>query len=401
MTGNGPVHPSARRVDSVLREHGLEDRVLELPESTRTARDAAATVGCEVRQIVKSLVFRTATSARPVLVLASGDHRVDEQWMERYVGEALVRADPEFVRSVAGFAIGGVPPVGHATPLPTYIDLDLLEQGEVWAAAGTPRAICRLTPLELLRATRGRPVPVVPLETKDRVDGLWVTLDCYGTLVDWRSGVLNSLDRLLGAASPGARLRFIRAYLEEEQRIEAGPYSPYREIMIEALLAAAAVEGIALSRPTAEEVPESIPDWPLFPDTRAALRELESRGARLGVLSNIDRDLLDRTLSRHGLAVTISVTAEEVRSYKPAPAHWIRFWKTSGADPEQTWHVAGAYEYDIPTAQRLGFRTAFVTRYAESVPGGDASIVVRDLAEFATRVGVPPSGSPASSAGSG
>ena len=110
------------RVDAALRRLGLIDRVRELPSSTRTARDAAESLGCEVGQIVKSIVFRGVRSARPVLVLASGDHRVDELWMERYVGEPIERAPPEFAREATGFAIGGVPPVGHERSLRTFVD---------------------------------------------------------------------------------------------------------------------------------------------------------------------------------------------------------------------------------------------------------------------------------------
>ena len=103
-------HESARRFDGWLRAHGLSGRVVELSDSTRTAAEAARAVGCELRQIVKSLVFRGAASGAPFLVLVAGPNRVDEAWVARYVGDALVRADPEFVREVSGFSIGGVPP---------------------------------------------------------------------------------------------------------------------------------------------------------------------------------------------------------------------------------------------------------------------------------------------------
>ncbi len=382
MPEASPRHPSAQRVDRTLSENGLSGRVRELPSSTRTAAEAAAAVGCDVGQIVKSLVFRTERSHRPVLVLASGAHRVDEAVMARFVGEPITRADPEYARTVTGFAIGGVPQAGHPAPLPTFVDYDLLEQPEVWAAAGHPHAVCRLTSSELLRLTRGRPVPVVPLDAPTVPARAWVTFDCLGTLVDWRRGFLDAIRPLVRGASPAATSALFESYLVEEQRLEAGPYLPYREIMVAALRSAAGAGGILLSRSDAERIPESIPQWPLFPDTRGAIDGLRSRGLCVGVLSNIDRDLLDQTLRAHGLGTTMSVTAEEVRAYKPSPAHWIRFLKATGADPQSVWHVAGEYAYDIPPASRLGFHTAFVARYREAPAASEADLEVRDLGEL-------------------
>lgn len=390
-----PDQPSARRVDSTLRELGLHDRVRELRGSTRTAEDAARALSCEVRQIVKSIVFRTATTSRPVLVLASGDHRIDERWMERFVGERLGRADPEFVRSATGFAIGGVPPLGHVQRVPTFVDYRLLEQSEVWAAAGTPNAVCRLSSLELLEATGGRAVPVAPVPEGRASPGRWVTFDCYGTLVDWRAGLRTALDHRIPVRTKEEFDRFFRRYLVEERRIESGPYQSYRATMEAALRATARELGSDLDRSGAEEVVGSIPQWPLFPDTVDALRTLRDRGVHLAVLSNIDRDLLDLTLSHHGLAMDLSVTAEEVRSYKPAPPHWIRFLERTGTDPEAVWHVAGSFEHDIATADRLGFRTAFINRYDEGAEGRQSSVEVAGLGDFVARFEFPPG--PASS----
>ena len=393
MARDGSLHPSAQKVEAALESHGLVGRVRELPASTRTAEDAARALSCDVRRIVKSLVFRTKTTSQAILVLTAGDHRVDERWMERYVGEPIVRADPEFARTATGYAIGGVPPVGHPQSLRTYIDYDLLELPEVWAAAGTPDAVCRLTSLELLRAGNGRSVPVVPLPLREDAGPRWVTFDCYGTLVDWRTGLLGQLDRTLPATSSvpsSAKARFFRTFLAEERREEAGPYRPYREVMAQALGAAAAAEGLPLERSSVDSIVESIPEWPLFPDTEEALRELAGRGVRLAVLSNIERDLLERTLSRHGLRITTRVTAEDVGTYKPSPGHWIRFLKQTAVDPERVWHVAGSYEYDIVTACLLGFRTAYVNRYEDSSEGSCSDIVVANLTEFAQRLALPP-----------
>lgn len=133
---------SAESVQKVLNQLGLDVNVLELPSTTRTALDAAASIGCDLSQIVKSLVFRTKETDRPVVVLASGPNRVDEKQISLQVGECVVKADATYVRQVTGFAIGGIPPVGHIQSIALiYIDEALLTHDEVWAAAGTPNAV--------------------------------------------------------------------------------------------------------------------------------------------------------------------------------------------------------------------------------------------------------------------
>jgi len=144
--------PSALRVQAVL---GPEFAVLEFDAGTRTAADAAAAIGCTVAEIAKSLLFRAA-SGRPVLVAASGVNRVDEKKVAALLGEKIGRADADFVREKTGFAIGGVPPVGHVEPPVTLIDADLMAFETIWAAAGTPNAVFRLTPAALVRLTGGQ-----------------------------------------------------------------------------------------------------------------------------------------------------------------------------------------------------------------------------------------------------
>lgn len=154
------LSPGARRVQAALADRGLPGRVVELPQTTRTAVEAARAIGCEVAQIVKSLVFRGVRSDRAYLVLVRGVDRVDESRLAEIVGEPVARADADFVRERTGFAIGGVPPVGHREPLPILIDAALLEMPELWAAAGTPHAVFRVLPDELARITGGRVVEV-------------------------------------------------------------------------------------------------------------------------------------------------------------------------------------------------------------------------------------------------
>jgi prolyl-tRNA editing enzyme YbaK/EbsC (Cys-tRNA(Pro) deacylase)/protein tyrosine phosphatase (PTP) superfamily phosphohydrolase (DUF442 family) len=157
--GAGPspatLSDSAQRVQNALAAHGFTLAVAELPQSTRTAAEAAAAVGCSVGQIVKSLIFRGAKSGRAVLVLASGSNRVDEAAVAGPLGEPLEKADADFVRARTGFVIGGVPPVGHNESMPTFVDEDLMAYDVLWAAAGTPNAVFKLTPADLLRLTQG------------------------------------------------------------------------------------------------------------------------------------------------------------------------------------------------------------------------------------------------------
>ena len=146
-------NPAALRVQATL---GERFRVLEFDASTRTAADAAAAIGCTVAEIAKSLIFRGAASNRPFLVVASGASRVDETKVAAALGETIARADADFVREATGFAIGGVPPIGHKTEPIVLIEEQLTRFAEIWAAAGTPNAVFRLTPSDLVELTGGR-----------------------------------------------------------------------------------------------------------------------------------------------------------------------------------------------------------------------------------------------------
>ena len=140
---------SALRVQTIL---GPGFRVLEFDQSTHSSAEAALAIGCDVAQIAKSMVFQAA-DGRPVLVVASGANRVDERKAAALIGQRIARADPDFVRRHAGFAVGGVPPVGHATPPITILDQALTQFQTIWAAAGSPNAVFELTPADLARLT--------------------------------------------------------------------------------------------------------------------------------------------------------------------------------------------------------------------------------------------------------
>jgi len=155
-----PLKPSAERVQQAVLDLGFNFTIVEFDDTTRTSADAAAAIGCSLGQIAKTLVFRTAQSHQPVLIIASGVNRVNEKTIANELGEKIKKADADFVRQNTGFAIGGVPPIGHPSPITTIIDIDLFQYEEVWSAAGTPNAVFPLTPRELETLTAGRVLPI-------------------------------------------------------------------------------------------------------------------------------------------------------------------------------------------------------------------------------------------------
>src|SRR5215510_5002344 len=150
------LSPSAQKIQDLLNSLGYQYTVIEHAESTRTAQEAADRAGCELGQIVKSLIFKGNDSGKPILVLTSGANRVDEKRISEYAGEAIGRASADFVRAVTGFAIGGIPPFGHLQKLETYFDEDFLKYETIWAAAGTPNAIFEVKTSDLQKITEAK-----------------------------------------------------------------------------------------------------------------------------------------------------------------------------------------------------------------------------------------------------
>lgn len=148
------AHPNALRVQAAL---GPSYTVVEFDESTHTAQDAADAIGCDVAQIAKSILFRAAQSGRAVLVVASGRNRVDEKKIRALLGEKVERASPDFVKEMTGYEIGGVPPVGHASPCVVYLDESLKAFPTVWAAGGMGNAVFEI-PFDALAALTGATV---------------------------------------------------------------------------------------------------------------------------------------------------------------------------------------------------------------------------------------------------
>lgn len=150
-----PLASSANKIQKFLLDNGFSCVVKELPGSTRTAEEAAKAIGCEVAQIAKSLIFIDQASGQPILVIASGINQVDLKKIERAIGLHLVKADGKIVKERVGFAIGGVPPVGHLEKIRTFLDPDLKKFDSLWAAAGTPFAVFQLRSSEIQKMTDG------------------------------------------------------------------------------------------------------------------------------------------------------------------------------------------------------------------------------------------------------
>jgi len=151
----------AKSLQSSLKTHGFHGQVVELVSTARTAQDAAASIGCNVAQIAKSLIFKTVDTDQPVLVLASGLNRVSEKTIEFYVGEKIVKADAKFTKDVTGYAIGGIPPIGHKQKITfIFIDEDLMKLTTLWAAAGHSHVVFNIGPKELVAMTQGKVINI-------------------------------------------------------------------------------------------------------------------------------------------------------------------------------------------------------------------------------------------------
>lgn len=196
-----------------------------------------------------------------------------------------------------------------------------------------------------------------------------VTFDCYGTLVDWNAGLGNALSKAAGAARPAVdgAARLLAAYHELEPVVEAESRRSYREILIETAQRAVRRCGWEMSLEAAAYLPDSLPNWPLFPDTNAALERLYAAGYRLGILSNVDDDLLAGTRRHFSVPFELIVTAQRVGSYKPALGHFQTARRLIG---DARWlHAAQSYFHDIVPARMLGIPVAWINRLDEQASG--------------------------------
>ncbi len=151
---------SSQKIQDLLNQYGLDFKVIEFKELTRTAQEAADVIGCEVGQIAKTLIFKGKSSSRPICVIASGKNRVDEKKIAHYVGEEIEKPDADYVLEHTQFSIGGIPPIGYTFAINPLIDEDLMHYAELWAAAGTPNSVFSLSPQNLLKITNGQVVNV-------------------------------------------------------------------------------------------------------------------------------------------------------------------------------------------------------------------------------------------------
>ena len=208
-----------------------------------------------------------------------------------------------------------------------------------------------------------------------------VTFDCYGTLIDWERGIRQAVAAVRGGAAVDLD-RLIALYHEIEPAVEAERFRPYRDVMTETMRRVAVRLGWALPAGRAGFLAESLPAWPPFPDTNRGLLRLVQAGYELGLLSNVDDNLLVWS-RRHLLApFEVVVTAEQVRSYKPAPGHFLAAREQIGG---RRWlHAARSYFHDVMPARALGIPTAWVNRGAETAPdGGRADREIKNLSELA------------------
>jgi 2-haloacid dehalogenase len=205
----------------------------------------------------------------------------------------------------------------------------------------------------------------------------WITFDCYGTLVDWESGIADALAPFL--PPPVDRMALAARYIALEATVEQKVYRPYRDVLAETSGRLMSQLGHPLPPERGRVLPDSLPSWRPFPEVTAALRTLRASGYRLAILSNADRDLLRASVAQLGIVPDLLITAEECRSYKPAPGHWEQFRARSGASPGRTVHVGASLYHDMVPAGSLGYRTVFINRHGETVGDVRPTRVLPDL----------------------
>jgi 2-haloacid dehalogenase len=187
---------------------------------------------------------------------------------------------------------------------------------------------------------------------KDR----WATFDCYGTLIDWNGGIRRELARVFGEERADAQLE---RYHEVEPALQAGGERSYRDVMTEAMSELGAPAG------EDEGLAAALPSWEPFPEVRPALEDARSRGWKLAILSNTDRDYIEASMGRIGVPFELAIVASEIGSYKPGHRHWLRFFEATGAPRENHVHVAQSHFHDVVPATELGLRSIWINRYGE------------------------------------
>ncbi|OAQ21214.1 haloacid dehalogenase type II [Thermosulfurimonas dismutans] len=213
----------------------------------------------------------------------------------------------------------------------------------------------------------------------------WITFDCYGTLIDWETGILETIAPLLERSGLELEsLSVLRAYGKLESRFER-EYRPYREVLCLVLKGLRERLGFDLQPGEEELLVKSLPEWPPFPEVNFILRELKNRGFRLGIISNIDRDLMAETLKHFVVDFDLVLTAEEARTYKPDPKIFELAFERIGEPRERILHVGQSLFHDIAPARKLGLKTCWVKRPGRDPYGAtpptevETDLVVSDL----------------------
>jgi 2-haloalkanoic acid dehalogenase type II len=204
----------------------------------------------------------------------------------------------------------------------------------------------------------------------------YLTFDCYGTLVDWKKGIVQSLS-IAGVATGLAPHALLDAYLAEEKEQERS-YQKYSHVLAKSVIAMSKNVGVKIGRKAALEFASSVPNWPAFPDSRSFLKKIGEVGYARYILSNVDTGMLEETIRRNRFEVDGFVTAEEVGGYKPGRRHWLGFMEKTGAKKDETLHVAQSVFHDILPAQELGIASAWVNRYREALPVGAHPLYIVD-----------------------
>jgi len=212
----------------------------------------------------------------------------------------------------------------------------------------------------------------------------WVTFDCYGTLIDWERGITDALLPFLPAGTD--RRALAERYIAMEAEFEAEGFHLYKDVLDRVGRRVLRSLETVLPEDRASPLPSSLGDWRPFPEVPAALRALVAQGRYIAVLSNVDRDLLELSIGRLGVRPDLAITAEDCRSYKPAPGHWRRFLERTGASAERTVHVGASQFHDMRPAAALGFRTVFIDRHGETLETSPTR-VLRDLSALPDVIG--------------
>jgi 2-haloacid dehalogenase len=199
----------------------------------------------------------------------------------------------------------------------------------------------------------------------------WATFDCYGTLIDWNGGIRRELVRVFGEGDADERLA---RYHEVEPALQVGGARSYRAVMSDAMRKLGAPDDEAAG------LAEALPSWETFPEVRPALDDVRSRGWKLAILSNTDRDFIEASMSTIGVPFELAIVASEIGSYKPAHRHWLAFFEESGASRDRHVHVAQSHYHDVVPALELGLRSVWINRYGERRDPAPS----RELADLST-----------------